>query len=63
MKVRIALYDDVGLSYYSTSARAKIAIPRKDTHFFGKDEEFYNKLVEYAELLQCKDNEEKRGIK
>jgi len=34
--------------------------PRKEVFFYGKDEEFYKKLVEYAELLQCKDNEDKK---
>ena len=52
MQVRILLYDDIDISY-----------SQKETSFYGKYEEFYNKLVEYAELLQCRDNEEKEGIK
>ena len=50
MEVRITLYDDVDLSY-----------PRKEVCFYKKDEQFYKKLVEYAELLQCKDNEKKEN--
>lgn len=38
---------------------AGVGYPRKETCFYGKNEEFYEKLVEYAELLQCRDNEEK----
>jgi len=38
---------------------AGVGYPRKETCFYGKSEKFYEKLVEYAELLQCKYNEEK----
>ena len=52
MQIRISLYSDTDLSY-----------PRKEVIFYGREEKFYNKLVEYAELLQCKDNEDEKEVK
>ena len=55
MEVRIVLYDETNRGYsgevLSTSA---YSYPVRDISFCGTNQDFYEKVVEYAELLHNK---------